>query len=47
MTQQMSMRNGFSLYDTGTDNTLVASNYFSIRDAPRSAQVRTYAFSTA
>ena len=46
MTQGMSTRNGFSIYDTRTYNTLVASEYMTIRDASRSAQARTYAFST-
>ena len=46
MTQGMSTRNGFSLYDTSTYNILVASEYMTIPDAPRSAQARMYAFST-
>ena len=47
MTQGMSTRNGFSLCDTRTYNTLVASEYMTIRDASKIAQLaRTYAFST-
>ena len=45
MTQGMSTRDGLPLYDTSTYNALVVPEYMTIRDAPRSAQARTYAFS--